>query len=141
MFYEQRLSVDGAPTDLHAEYGETLTAVVEAVGTERAAAETEVDQATIERIADGGTPELTLAEAAQLLALREGEPDAETIEIEACEHLLLGMSTAVLDVETLAAEVDIDLDPKEIQQKIERRSPMGFDEFVHLQHAIAERTP
>ena len=141
MFYEHRLSVEGSPADLRAEYLETLAESVETVGTETATDETGIDSDTVETLTDGGLPGLTLEEAAQLLALREGEPDAETIVVEACEHLLLGMSTAVLDVETLAAEVDIDLDPKEIQQKIERRSPMDFEEYVHLQHAIAERSP
>ena len=141
MFYEHRLSVEGSPADLHAEYLETLAESVQTVGIETATAETGIDSDTVETVADGGRPTLTLEEAAELLAVRQDEPDAETIVVEACEHLLLGMSTAVLDVETLAAEVDLDLDPKEIQQKIERRSPMGFEEYVHLQHAIAKRSP
>ena len=58
-----------------------------------------------------------------------------------CEHLLLGMSTGVMDVDTLASEIALDMDPKEIQQKLERRAPMSFDEYVHLQHAIARRQP
>ncbi len=42
----------------------------------------------------------------------------------ACEHLLLGMSTAVLDVDAVESDLEIDLAAKEIQQKIERRAPI-----------------
>ena len=94
-----------------------------------------------EAIGDGTAPELRLEEAAQIQALAEGTPDAETIVTMACEHLLLGMSSAVLDVEALESELEIDLEAKEIQQKIERRTPMTFEEFVYLQHAIADGMP
>jgi len=69
-------------------------------------------------------------------ALAAGVPDAETVVEMACDHLLLGMSTAVLDVDRLAAGVELGLDPKEVQQKLERRAPMRFEEFVALQHHV-----
>jgi hypothetical protein len=49
------------------------------------------------------------------------------------------MTTGVMDVDAVASELEIDLDAKEVQQKIERRAPMTFDEFVHVQHVIASR--
>lgn len=51
------------------------------------------------------------------------------------------MTTAVLDVDALESELAIEMDAKEIQQKIEQRAPMSFDEYVHIQHAIVANTP
>ena len=141
MFYEQRTEVPQTPMDLREEYDEQLASTVESVGLERATAETDIERATLEALIDGDSPSLSLLDAAAITALKSDEPDAETIQIEACEHLLLGMSTAVLDVETLAMDLPLDLDPKEIQQKLERRAPMTFDEYVHVQHVIASRQP
>lgn len=141
MFYDQRMAVPDSPESLREEYDRDLTAVVEAHGIDYVADETDVDRARLEALIDENTPGLTLEEAAQILALADGEPDPETIETMACEHLLLGMTTAVLDVDALESKLPIDLDAKEVQQKIERRAPMSFDEFVHLQYAIAEGAP
>jgi len=49
------------------------------------------------------------------------------------------MSSAVLDVETLASEADTELSAKEIQQKLERRASATLDEFVAIEHAIVDR--
>lgn len=141
MFYEQRLDVPETPAQLRAEYDDALASLLESVGMDTAEAATDVPHDTLRAIATGDSPSLSLPDAAAIVALDPDEPDAETIEIEACEHLLLGMSTAVLDVESLAAELSLDLDPKEVQQKLERRAPMTFAEFVHIQHAIASNAP
>lgn len=141
MFYEQRMDVPESPAALKAEYEESLASTIETVGIDRATAETDVDRDRIAALVAGASPSLSLTNAAEIAALDPDEPDAETIEIEASEYLLLGMSTAVLDVETLATELEIDLDPTEIQQKIERRAPMSFAEFVYIQHAIASNSP
>lgn len=141
MFYEQRLTVPETPAALRAEYDEALAAILNEVGIDSAATETDISPETLEAIGAGESPSISLSEAAAITALDPDEPDAETIEIEACEHQLLGMSTAVLDVESLAAEVALDLDPKEIQQKLERRAPMTYEEFVHIQHAIGSNAP
>ncbi len=141
MFYDQRLSAPGSPEELRTEYEADLAAVVDEHGLETVAAETDVDRDALETIGDGATLELDLEEAAQIQALAADTPDAETIVTMACDHLLLGMSSAVLDVEALESELEIDLEAKEIQQKIERRAPMTFEEFVYLQHAIADGMP
>jgi len=141
MFYEQRMSAPDTPDTLRAEYDRDLAAVVDAHGVDTVADTTAVDQDRLDALGDDATPELTLEEAAQILSLGEGEPDPETIVEIACEHLLLGMTTAVLDVDAVEGKLAIDLDAKEIQQKIERRAPMSFEEFVHIQYVIAESTP
>ncbi|HMB49506.1 MAG TPA: DUF5791 family protein, partial [Natronoarchaeum rubrum] len=80
-----------------------------------------------------------VADAAAVQALDADAPDADTIVEMAWEHLLLGMSSAVLDVETLASEADTELSAKEIQQKLERRAGATLDEFVAVEHAIVDR--
>ncbi|MCU4741912.1 DUF5791 family protein [Natronoglomus mannanivorans] len=143
MFYEQRMQAPDSPASLRAEYDEDLREAVDAVGLETAADATSVDADQLEALLDleGESPDLDLEEAAEIQALAEGTPDPDTIVEMACEHLLLGMTTAVLDVDSLAGELEIDLDAKEVQQKIERRAPMSFDEFVHVQHVIASGSP
>ncbi|MFP8953793.1 DUF5791 family protein [Natrialbaceae archaeon A-arb3/5] len=143
MFYDQRMTAPPSPDELRAEYEADLAAVVDRHGVETVVTETDsdLDRETIEAVAAGESVDLTLEEAAQVQALDEDAPDPETIVTMACEHLLLGMSTAVLDVDALAGELGIDLDAKEIQQKIERRAPMTFREFVHVQYTIASNTP
>ena len=165
MFSELRTSVPDTPAELWRSYVEELAGTTERVGAETVREETALDRETIDALverdvstlaagesmdlvenesiagASGDRAPLSLQDACEIAALRAEQPDAETILTEACEHLLLGMSTAVLDVETLATEVALDLEPKEIQQKLERRAPMSFEEFVQLQFAIANRTP
>ncbi|GAB3675677.1 DUF5791 family protein [Halopiger thermotolerans] len=141
MFHEQRRSVPDSPDDLLAEYRDDLAAAVEDYGPDAAAADADVDREAIDRLLEGELPDLSLEEAARLQALDDRAPDAETIVDMGCEHLLLGMSTAVLDVDALETELAIEMDAKEIQQKIEQRAPMSFAEYVHIQYAIADNTP
>lgn len=141
MFYEQRMTVPDSPADLRAEYEDDLAAVVERRGVEDVAAETDLERDELEALAAGDSPALTLEEAAQIQALEDGEPDPETMVTMALEHLLLGMSTAVLDVDAVESDLEIDLDAKEVHQKIEGRAPMSFEEFVHVQYVIADGAP
>jgi len=141
MFYEQRMTVPDSPAALRAEYEDDLATIVDQRGPATVAADTDLDEATLEALAAGDSPDLTLEEAAEIRSLAEGEPDPETMVTMALEHLLLGMSTAVLDVEALESYIDIDLEAKEIQQKIEGRAPMSFEEFVHVQYVIADGAP
>ncbi|MFC7115908.1 DUF5791 family protein [Natronoarchaeum sp. GCM10025703] len=140
MLQDQRVDVEGLSVEgLRAEYDEELRAVIESVGRDTVVAETEVDPDTVAALADGESTSIALPDAAAILALGEAYPDAETIETMACEHLLLGMSMAVLDVDSLAGELSLDLSAKEIQQKLERRAPMTLDEFVAIEYVIADR--
>ena len=139
-FYEQRMDVPASPAALRTEYEDDFRAVLEGRTLESVSSETEIDATRLESLRDGDSPPISLEEAAAIQSLEEGEPDPETIVTMACEHLLLGMTTAVVDVDTLAADLEGDLDAKEVQQKIERRAPMTFEEFVRIQYAIAART-
>jgi len=140
MFYEQRFDAPDSPETLETTYLEELGTILEGVDLENASETTGIEHSRLEQVTDGDAAALTLEEAAEIQSLGEGEPDAETIVTMACEHLLLGMTTAVVDVDTLAGDLEGDLDAKEVQQKIERRAPMTFEEFVEIQYAIAART-
>ncbi|WP_267642520.1 DUF5791 family protein [Haloarchaeobius amylolyticus] len=143
MFHEQRMDVSGlTPADLESEYADDLAAVVESVGVDTVVGSTGLDRASVEQLAQGELPtDFSLEEAAEVQSLAEGVADPDTVVEMACEHLLLGMSTGVMNIETVAADLDsdLDLDPKDVQQKIERRAPMSFHEFVHVQHVIASK--
>ncbi|ADD06174.1 uncharacterized protein Nmag_2615 [Natrialba magadii ATCC 43099] len=138
MFYEQRMAVPDSPADLRAEYAADLAGVVDQHGASTIADDTELDAATLEDLDADTVADLSLEEAAQIQSQVDGEPDAGTIVEIACEHLLLGMTTAVLDVDAVESELAIEMDAKEIQQKIERRAPMSFEEYVQLQHTIVD---
>ncbi|SFB72817.1 hypothetical protein SAMN05444422_101524 [Halobiforma haloterrestris] len=145
MFHEQRTTVPETPAELRAEYRDELAAVVDDRGLETAAEETTLPRDDLEALADrdgdGDLPDISLEEAAEVLALADGVRDPETVVTMATEHLLMGMSTAVMDVEAVESELEIEMDAKEVQQKIERRAPMSFEEYVHLQHVIVDNIP
>ena len=128
-----------SPAALRAAYEAELRAAVEAIGVEAAAEESGVDRATLERLVEGGAPELTLEDAAAILATREDVRDAETVVATVRDHLLMGMATGVLDVDTVAANVDLDLTGREIQQALEGRAPMSLAELAAVHRFVAER--
>ncbi len=127
------------PAELQREYERRIAEAVETVGVETAAAETGVPEETIDALLAGESPELLLTDAAALLALDSALPDADSIEAEARDILLLGMSIAVLDVEALAAGINDELEPKEIQQKAEGRYPMTVAEYALLHSYIESK--
>jgi hypothetical protein len=138
MFYEQRTDrSDTTSADLGAEYETDLRTAIEDVGIDRAIAETDVDRGTLVALLEGSLPALTLSEAAAIQSLATETPDADEIADLACDHLLLGMSNAIMDVDALDRRLELDLGPKAIQRKLERRDPMTFEEFVRFQAAIA----
>jgi hypothetical protein len=128
------------PAEIRRVYEERLREVLEAVGVETALEATSADRETITELLAGGSPSITVEDAAAILALDGERPDGETIAAEARDALLLGMATAVLDVETLSSGIDAELEPKEIQQKIEGRFPMTLAEYARLHQYIAART-
>ena len=127
------------PETLRDRYERELAGIVEGVGVEAAAAETGIEERRLEALVEGESPDLTTDDAAAILALSEAEPTAEIAEAEMQDRLLMGMTTAVLDVDTLAANLDLDLDGKEVQQKVEGRAPMSLAEYAHLRHTIEDR--
>jgi len=121
-------------------YAAELRAIVEEVGTVEATAATDLDAAVVETVTGGDVEavgRMHLTEIARILALTDGR-DADAIVADARDELLLAMSSAVTDVERLAAGLDIDLDPKEIQAKLEGRYPMRLREYAALRTELVE---
>ena len=128
------------PDDLREQYEAELAEVVDSVGVE-AAEETGVDPERLRALVEGDSPELTVEEASAILALDPEEPDAEIVRAEIEDRLLLGMTTAVLDVDTIAANLERDLSGKEVHQRVEGRAPMSLAEYAEIHYLIAERKP
>lgn len=131
--------------------------MIETRGIETVAAETGIDEERLGAIADDAPPsaagapdreeadersaasDLTLEEAASILAVSEEAPDADAVVMEVRDHLLMGMTTGVLDVDTLAGNIEADLSGQEVQQAIEGRSAMTLDELAAIHRYIAGR--
>lgn len=128
-----------APEELRRAYEERIAETVEAAGVDEAIEGTGLDRATVEALVAGESPEIELTDAATLLALDDDRLPADAIATDARDILLMGMTTAVLDVETLSSGIDGRLEPKEIQQKIEGRFPMTVAEYALLHQHIEQR--
>ncbi|MFB6155507.1 MAG: DUF5791 family protein [Haloferacaceae archaeon] len=125
--------------ELLAAYATELRGVVDRLGVERTAAESGVDEATLRDLEDGDVPDLTLAAAAAILAADDETRRSDDVAAEVRDHLLLGMTTAVLDVDTIAANVDVDFDGKEVQQALEGRMPVTLSQLAALQAFVDGR--
>lgn len=125
--------------ELRARYDDRLHTAIDEHGIETVEAETGIESITA--LADGDSPELTLEDAAAILATSESEPDADAIVAETRDHLLIGMSSAVLDVEAVESGIGGAFDAREIQQKIEGRIPMTLDELAMIHGYIESQTP
>lgn len=125
----------------HVETG--LADVVRRRGVDRVADETDVESERLRALLDGESPTLTMDEAAAILALDDDAPPADVVRAEIEDDLLLGMTTAVLDVDTLAANLDIDADlsGKEVHQRVEGRAPMTVEEYAGIRSVIERRKP
>lgn len=120
-------------------YRDLLVSTIERVGPTTVTDRSGVDESVIEAIVDNESPTISLTDAAAILATDEERPDAESIAAEAREILLMGMSSAVLDVEALASGINDTMEPKEIQAKVEGRHPMTLEEYATLEAYIEER--
>ena len=130
------------PAELRELYEAELLDVVDRHGLEAVAAASDVDEATLRALRDGDSPELELEleAAASVLAVADDAPDADTIATVSRDALLMGMTTAVLDVEAVESGLDGELEAREIQSKIEGRFPMTLEEFALLHRYIESRT-
>jgi hypothetical protein len=127
---------DRSPESLLAAYEAVLASTVESVGVDGVVESTGLDRETVAAVADGTAADLELEAAVAILAADPDRPDADALQAEAQDILLMGMTTAVLDVESLASGIDSQLEPKEIQQKIEGRYPMTLTEYALLHSYI-----
>ncbi|MFB6129708.1 MAG: DUF5791 family protein [Salinigranum sp.] len=127
------------PAALCEAYEAEVRDVVAAGGVEAVADAAGVDEDRLAALADGGSPTLSLSEAAAVLATQKGAPDDETIVREVRDHLLMAMTTGVVDVDTVASNVDLDLSGQEIQQAIEGRVELTLAELAAIHRFVASR--
>ena len=123
-------------SELYDRYVAELRAVIDEHGLETVAETSDTDRETLEELSEGDKPDLTLEESASILALSDGAPDGETIATIARDELLMGMTTAVLDVEAIESGLGGTLEAREIQSKVEGRYPMTLREFALLYQYI-----
>lgn len=127
-----------SPAELHEAYLARLRETVAELGVETVSNRAGVDRTVVRGLDDGEGPELTLEVAAAILGADPDLPDGETLAAEARDMLLMGMTRAVVDVDAVAAGIDIERDPKAIQQKVEGRHPMTLVEYAHLHSFVSE---
>ena len=139
MFHEVANASELSAEELRRRYDGQLAAVVNEHGVKDVAEDSGVERERAEAIAEGDSPDLVLEEGAAMLAVSPDEPDAEAIVMETRDHLLMGMTTGVLDVEAVESGIDGAIDAREIQQKIEGRLKMTLDELAQLHRYIDSR--
>jgi len=146
MLYDALEEPDGATTaDLLDAYAAELAAALAEFDADTAAvaAEIGVDEAVVDAMAAGDAEavvDVRLADAAAALESAAGVP-AHDIDHEVRDHLMMGMVTAILDVDTIAAEIDADLTGQEVQQALEGRTRLTLGELAEIQALVIERTP
>lgn len=127
------------PEQLRQAYQRRLADVIDSLGVGQVAAETDLDRTAVTAIVDSDSPDLTLEEAAAVLGCSPEVRDAETVIAEVRDDLLLGMTTGVLDVDTIAGNIDHDLTGQEVQQALEGRAKMTLDQLAAIHKVIADR--
>ncbi|MFC6785246.1 DUF5791 family protein [Halobaculum halobium] len=144
MLYDALADPDGATArDLLAAYAAELAAAVDGDDPAAVADETGVDESVAAAMAAGDADALAtvrLADAAAVLERHEGVP-ADDIASEVRDHVMMEMVTAILDVDTIAAEIDADLTGQEVQQALEGRTRLTLGELAEIQALMIERTP
>jgi hypothetical protein len=131
------------PAEVLAAHAAQLADAIETVGVERAADAADLPASTLQSLATGDADaagDLEIEAAAAILALVAGAP-AEDIAADARDALLFGMTTGVLNVDVVAGEGTVGLEPREVQGMVEGRHPMTLREYVALQQVIAGRGP
>jgi hypothetical protein len=124
--------------ELRAAYERALAEVVDAHGAATVATASGVDEERLAALAAGEAPTLTVEEATRVLAV-DADRDAETMAMELRDRLLMGMTTGVLDVDTLAGETDLDVSGQEVQQSLEGRRETTLAELAAIHRVIAVR--
>lgn len=139
MFVDDISDVDEtSPAQLRREYEQRLLDAIDEIGFDTVAERTEIDENTLSALQERASPEITVEQAAAILGQTDAWPDAETLLLELRDSVMLQMSSAVMDVDTLSVALDANLGPTELQQRIEGRHPMTLAEYAEVAYAIAE---
>jgi len=120
---------------------ETLVSeAVDEIGRGQIAAEAGIDEAVVDAAVDGNAAAVRLEDGAAIVAAPT-DRDGDAVVAEVRDHLLMGMATAVLDVDAIAAAIDADLTGQEVQQALEGRAPMTLGQLAEIMAVIERRKP
>ena len=98
-----------------------------------------VSESTARAVVSGDISSVTVTDGAAVLAAADADRDADAVVAEVRDHLLMGMTTAVLDVDAIAARIDADLTGQEVQQALEGRTPMTLGQLAEVMSVIERR--
>lgn len=108
------------------------------VGRETLTEEAGISESTARAVVSGDVSSVTVTDGATVLAA-DADRDADAVVAEIRDHLLMGMTMAVLDVDTIAARIDADLTGQEVQQALEGRSAMTLGQLAEVMAVIERR--
>ncbi len=132
---------DGSAIDavaLLSAFEAVLAEAVTEAGVDAVVETTTLDRERVASVAAGDAATLTVEEGSAVLATaREVDPDAIMFELR--DHLLMGMTIAVLDVDTIAGAIDADLTGQEVQQALEGRAAMTLAQLAEVMAVIEGR--
>lgn len=115
-----------------------LAEAVDEAGVERVVETTPLGRDRVASVAAGDAADLTVEEGAAVLATTR-EEDVDAVVFELRDHLLMGMTIAVLDVDTIAGAIDADLTGQEVQQALEGRAAMTLAQLAEVMAVIEGR--
>lgn len=99
-----------------------------------------LDPAVVSAIEATDPAGVTVEHAATVLEATGEIDDAGVFIADVTDRLLLGMTTAIVDVDTVSANVDVDLAPGEVQRRVEGRTPMTIEEYAAIEQFLESRT-
>ena len=111
------------------------------VDLDRLVGEIGLSEADASDLRDGDVAALSLSDGAAVLAAANPDRDAVAMVAEVRDHLLMGMATAVLDVDSIAAKIDADLTGQEVQQALEGRTTLTLGQLAEILAVIERRKP
>ena len=125
--------------NLLAAFEAMVTEAASTVGVDRLVDEVGLTEADAAAVREGDVDGMALADAATVLAAAESGRDADAMVAEVRDHLLMGMATAVLDVDSVAVKIDADLTGQEVQQALEGRTAMTLGQLAEIVAVIERR--
>ncbi|GAB3414236.1 hypothetical protein GCM10027435_08910 [Haloparvum alkalitolerans] len=140
MFTDVPAETDSEPGPLLEGYETLVLEAAAEAGVDAIVDATSLDRSSAEMLVDGEVPEIAVEDAAAVIALVD-DRDANALVFELRDDLLMGMTTAVLDVDTIAGAIDADLTGQEVQQALEGRTRMTLTQLAQIQSVIEGRKP
>ncbi|VTT86995.1 Vng0266h [Halorubrum sp. DM2] len=128
-----------AAADLLDAFEAMVTEAAASVEVDRLVDEIGLTEADATAARDGGVGGMAVEDAAAVLAAADAARNADAMVAEVRDHLLMGMATAVLDVDAIAAKIDADLTGQEVQQALEGRAPMTLGQLAEILAVIERR--